>query len=142
MPEIDPYRSYNFKLEIQGVTEGHFTECSGMGIRVKSLAYREGGASQVVRRLPGPVDYGDITLRYGLTASRELWDWFLSAVKGTVQRKNVSIVMLGSDSVTEVLRWNLVNAWISEWRGTTLDAMCQEVAIETLTLVFETLDRG
>ncbi len=142
MPETDPYRSYNFKLEIQGITEGHFTECEGMGVRVQSVAYREGGASQVVRRLPGPVEYADITLRYGLTASRELWDWFMTSVKGSVARKNVSVVMLGSDGVTEVVRWNLLNAWISEWRGTKLDALAQGAAIETLTLVFETLDRG
>jgi phage tail-like protein len=113
-----------------------------MGVKVHSLAYREGGASQVVHRLPGPVEYGDITLRYGLTASRELWEWFMSAVKGTVLRKNASIVMLGSDGVTEVVRWNLLNAWISEWRGAKLDALGQEVAIETLTLVFETLERA
>ena len=43
---------------------------------------------------------------------------------------------------TEVVRWNLVNAWPREWRGTPLDAMGQEIAIETLTLVFETLERG
>ena len=108
MPEVDPYRNYNFKLEIQGVTEGHFTECNGMGVKVDSIAYREGGASQVVRRLPGPVDYGDITLRYGLTSSTELWDWFLTSVKGTVERKNVSIVMLDADGSTKVVRWNLL----------------------------------
>src|SRR5438093_13740790 len=78
----DPYRAYNFKLEIQGVTEGHFTECSGMGIKVQTIKYREGGTGQVVHCIPGPVEYGDITLRYGLTASRELWEWFMSAVKG------------------------------------------------------------
>ena len=141
MPAVDPYRAYNFKLEIQGVVEGHFTECDGLSVKVHSLAYREGGASQVTRRLPGPVEYSDVTLRYGLTASRELWDWFMSAVKGTVERKNVSIVMLGSDGVTEVVRWNLVNAWVSEWRGARLDAFGQDVAIETLVMVFETLDR-
>src|SRR4029453_7090858 len=141
MPGIDPYRAYNFKLQIMGVTEGHFTECDGLGARVRSLAYREGGAGQIVRRLPGPVEYSDITLRYGLTASRELWDWFMTAVKGTVERKNVSIVMLSSDGVTEVVRWNLVNAWVSEWRGARLDALGQDVAIESLTVVFETLER-
>ncbi len=142
MPEADPYRNYNFKLEIQGVTEGHFTECDGMGVKVESIAYREGGASQVVRRLPGPVDYGDIALRYGLTSSTELWEWFLTSVKGTVERKNVSIVMLDADGSTEVVRWNLLNAWVSEWQGTKLDAMGKEAAIESLTLVFETLERG
>ncbi len=139
---IDPFRAYNFKLVIQGVTEGHFTECSGLGIRVQAIKYREGGTSQVVHCIPGPVEYGDITLRYGLSVSRELWDWFTSAVQGRVDRKNVSILMLDSDGVAEVLRWDLINAWPSEWRGAPLDAMGTQVAIEDLTLVFETLQRA
>ena len=39
----DPYRAFNFKLEIRGVIEGHFTECSGLGVRVHPIRYREGG---------------------------------------------------------------------------------------------------
>lgn len=139
---VDPYRAYNFKLEIQGVTEGHFTRCDGLNIRVHAIRYRQGGMSQVVHSLPGPVEYGDITLRYGLTSSRDLWDWFLTAVQGRVQRKNVSVIMLGSDGTTEVMRWNLVNAWAREWQGAVLDAMGREAAIESLTLVFDTLERG
>jgi phage tail-like protein len=138
----DPYRAYEFKLVIQGVTEGHFTECSNMAIKVDVIDYREGGTDQVVHRLPGRPYYGPITLRYGLTASTELWNWMMSAVKGKVERKNVSIVMLDADGATEVLRWDLVNAWPSEWRGAPLDAMGHEAAIEEMTLVFETLDRG
>jgi len=139
---IDPFRSYNFKLIIQGITEGHFTNCTNLGIRVDAISYRQGGVNQVVHRLPGQVEYGDITLRYGLTVSTELWDWMMSAVKGKVQRKNVSIVMLDPDGATEVLRWDLVNAWPSSWRGAPLDTMSSQVALEELTLVYETLDRG
>jgi phage tail-like protein len=54
---VDPYRAYNFKLEVQGVTQGHFTECGGMSISVHPIRYREGGTNQVVRALPGPVEY-------------------------------------------------------------------------------------
>jgi phage tail-like protein len=139
---VDPYRAYNFKLEIQGVTQGHFTECSGLGIKVQPIRYREGGTRQVVRALPGPVEYANLTLRYGLTASTELWDWLMTAVEGKVQRKNVSVLLLDADGVTEVTRWNLINAWPSEWRGALLDALGREAAIEALTLVFETLERG
>ena len=88
-----PYRAYNFKLAIQGVTEGHFVECSGLGVRVEPIRYQEGG-STTVHQIPGPIDYGDVTLRYGLTASRELWDWFMAGVQGKVDRRNVSILML------------------------------------------------
>jgi len=50
--------------------------------------------------------------------------------------------MLESDGVTEVLRWDLVNAWVSEWRGAPLDALARQLALESVTIVFETLDRG
>jgi phage tail-like protein len=139
---VDPYRTYNFKLEILGITEGHFTHCMGLDVGVEPIRYREGGGGPVVHVIPGPVTYGDITLQYGLTDSIELWTWLMSAVRGTVERRNVSILMLDSTGANEVLRWDLVNAWPSRWRGAVLDALSREVALESLTLVFETLDRA
>jgi phage tail-like protein len=139
---VDPYAAYNFKLDIQGAEGARFTECTGISIRVRDIKYREGGINPVVHRLVGPVDYGDITLKYGLTATMELWDWFMTAVAGKVERKNVSIILIDRDGITEVMRWNLINAWPSRWNGAPLDAIGQEVAIESLTLVFEKLERG
>ena len=139
-PEL--LRGYNFRMDINGVSEGRFTACDGLEVQVNALRYREGGAGPVVRRLPGPVSYGDVTLRYGLTTSRELWNWFMESVNGTPTRKNVSIIMTGPDGITEVFRWNLVDAWPSAWRGSALDALGQMVAIESVTLVFESINRG
>jgi phage tail-like protein len=137
---VDPYRAYNFRLKIGGSSAGYFTECTGMGIKVEAIEHCEGG-SNVVHRLPGPVRYGDITLKYGLTDSRELWQWFKSAVNGKVERKNVTIALVDADGVAEVMTWDLINAWPSEWRGAPLDAKGREIAIETITLVYESLDR-
>jgi phage tail-like protein len=139
---IDPFRAYNFKLQIQGVTEGHFTEVSGLEVEVHPIRYREGGAGQVVHVIPGPVSYGDVTLSYGLTLSIELWTWLMGAVRGAVERRNVSILMLDSAGALEVVRWDLTNAWPARWRGAPLDALNREIAIESLTLVFETLQRA
>jgi phage tail-like protein len=139
---VDPLGAYNWRLDIQGLGEAHFTRCSGLGVKVHSPRYREGGINQVVHRLVGPTEYADVTLEFGLTASREMWDWLLSAVQGKVRRMNVSIVMLSPDGVTEALRWNLTNAWPAEWSGAVLDAMGHEAAIESMTLVFETLERA
>jgi phage tail-like protein len=138
----DPYRAYNFKLDIGGDTAGHFTEVTGLGARIESISFREGGDHQVVHRLAGRVDYMDVTLKYGLTASRSLWDWFQSGIRGTVSRKNVSIILMDSAGDREVNRWNLNGAWVKEWRAASLDALGQEVAIETMTLVYETLELG
>jgi phage tail-like protein len=141
MSENDPYRAYNFKLDISGVADGHFTQCSGLGVKVEPIRYREAGDNYVVRHIPGPVEYKAVTLRYGLTASRDLWNWLMTAVQGQVERKNASIVMVDSDGITEVMRWNLVDAWPSEWQGAPLDALNNEIAIESLTLVYDALER-
>jgi phage tail-like protein len=137
----EPFRAYNFKLVINGVTEGHFTECSDLAVRVQTIKYREAGQNQIVHSLGGPVEYADVILRYGLTTSRELWEWMMKSVAGTVERRNVSIVMLDSGGVTESMRWNLIEAWPCEWRGAPLDALARTVAIETLRLTFNRLER-
>lgn len=138
----DPYRAYNFTLEIDAKNEGYFTQCKGLGVRVAPIRYREGGDGRTVHALAGPVEYGEITLRYGLTDSRVLWDWLMSAVNGLPQRKNISLVMQGPDGAGERMRWNLADAWACEWRGAPLDALGQEIAIETLTIVCERIERA
>ncbi len=141
---VDPYRSYNFKLDIHDVAEAHFTECSGMGIKVDTIEYREAGNNQVVRKLPGQVHYGEITLRYGLTDSKQLWDWLIASATGKAEPRSVSIIMLGADGTdaTSGVQWNLTRAWPCEWRGAKLDALGREAAIETLTLAYDTLERA
>lgn len=138
---VEPYRGFNFKLEVQGLTEGHFVECDGLGVKVHVISYREGG-NQVTHRIPGPVEYSGVTLRYGLTKSTELWDWLQTVVRGDTQRKNVSVVMLEPDGIAEALRWNLIDAWPAQWQGASLDASGRELAIESMTLVFEGLERA
>jgi phage tail-like protein len=138
---IDPYRAYNFKLLINNVTEGHFTEVAGLGVQVERISYREAGNNTVVRAIPGRVTYPAVTLRYGLTSSADLWDWLMTAVEGRVDRRNVSVVMLDPGGSSEVLRWNLLNAWPEEWYGAPLDAMSRALAIETLVLAHEGMQR-
>ncbi len=137
---VDPYRNFNFKLEIQGVAEGHFTGCSGLGARIQPIRYREGGTNQVVRAIPGQVEYAEVTLSYGLTRSRDLWDWFNKGVAGAVERRNVSVILLDANGVDEAMRWNLINAWPSEWSGAPLDTLGREIAIEQVKLVFDSMN--
>jgi len=123
-------------------TGAHFISVSGVGVKVETIPYREGGAGSVTHYLPGPTRYGEITLTQGMTQSKEVWDWITHAVNGEPDRRHVSILLLDNDGRTEVVRWNLENAWASEWRLHPLDAGAREVAIATLTLVFDSLTWG
>ncbi len=137
----DPYRDFNFKLEISGVTEASFARAEGLGARIEKILYREAGAGQQVRSLPGRVEYFGVTLRYGVTSSTQLAEWFDKTSKGIIERKACSIVLLDEDGTTPVARWNLDAAWPEEWRGAVLDAQGNSVAIESLTLTHEGVQR-
>jgi phage tail-like protein len=134
----NPYPGYNFRFEALGVTEAHFSQVSGMGIKVRPISWREGGSRSILRRLTGQVEYTDVTLKYGLTSSADLFNWMMTAVDGSVQRKNVTIVQLDSAS-NEVMRWDLIDAWPVQWQGALLDALDNAVAIETLVLTYEAI---
>ncbi len=140
MARVDPYKNFRFRVEIDGIQQAGFSECSGLGSRIAVIEYREGGEPARVRKLPGRISYNDITLRWGITNSRELWDWFHAALNGQVDRRNVSIVLM-DDAGVDVVRWRAVEAWPARWDGPTLSAMGNAIAIDSLTLTCEEIDR-
>jgi phage tail-like protein len=141
MADRDIYRNYNFILDIGEGPVGYFTEVTGLSVDIEAIDYREGGAGPAVRKLAGRAKYGDITLKWGMSNSRDLWDWMMTAASGSVERRHISII-LTSPGGAEQTRWNLTNAWPSGWRGAELDAMGNDAALESLTLVCEGMERA
>ena len=138
----DPYGAYNFKLSFEdNITEGHFTEVSGLGVHIERIDYRPAGSNSVVLAVPGRVSYPPVVLRFGLTDSHVLWDWLMTAVEGNVRRRNVSIAVLQPNGTQEALRWHLSRAWPMAWGGAPLDTLSRQVAIESLTLAHEGITR-
>jgi phage tail-like protein len=137
----DPFKNFNFLVEIEGITQAGFSECSGLRSEVDVIEYREGGELSSVRKLPGRVKVGDITLKRGVTTSNELQEWFQTILNGVTTRKNGVIVLL-DDQRQPAVRWNFFNAFPRKWEGPSLDAKGTDVAIETLTLCCERLERA
>lgn len=142
MPRVDPYRSFNFYIELDGITQAGFQECSGLSATVTPTEYREGNEAPTVRKLPTMTTYSNITLKWGLTDSTELFDWFAEISKGVITRKNGSIVLIDIDGTTEKARWNFYQAWPTQWDAASLNATANEVAIETLQIAHERLERA
>lgn len=138
---VDPYKNFKFLVEIDKIVQAGFSECSGFGSAVEVIEYREGGEASTVRKLPGKASYPDINLKWGVTDSRELYDWHLTAVNGAVDRRNGSII-LQDDSGNEKVRWNFFNAWPSKYDGPDFNAKGNDLAIDTLTLSCEKLVRA
>jgi phage tail-like protein len=141
MARKDPFRNFRFRLEIKGITQAGFSECSGFGSNIEVIEYREGGEAATVRKLPGKVSYPDITLKWGITDSRELYDWHLSAVNGEIDRRDGSVVLL-DDIGEEAARWNFFSAWPSKYDGPDFNAKGNDVAIDSLTVSCERVERA
>lgn len=138
----DPYRNFNFVVEIDGIKQAGFSDCSGFGASTDPIEYREGGENTTVRKMPGVTKFPNITLKWGITDSRELYDWYRDIVKGKVVRKTGSIVLYDVDGITEKVRWNFVNAWPTKWDGPDFMAKGNDVAIEALELAHEGIERA
>jgi phage tail-like protein len=137
----DPYKNFNFLVQIDGITQAGFAEVSGLRLEIDVVEYREGGdPSSAVRKLPGLSKVGDVTLKRGVTASNELQAWIESIAKGVVDRKNGVIVLL-DDERKPVVRWKFFEAFPRKWEGPFLDAKGSDAAIESLTLCCERLER-
>jgi phage tail-like protein len=138
---VDPYRNFNFLVEIDGITQAGFSDCSGFGASNGPIEYREGGELKTVRKLPGLTKYTNITLKWGLTDSKDLYNWFRDVVNGKIQRKNGSIIVLDLEG-QEKARWTFFNGWPTKFDHPDLSAKGTDVAIETLEIAIENLERA
>lgn len=139
---VDPYRGFNFLVELDGITQAGFQEVSGLDASTDSVEYREGadGANHS-RKLTGLNKYSPITLKRGITDSAELYNWRKTVIDGKTERKNGSIVLL-DESGAEKLRWNFSNAWPSKWTGPAFNSTGSAVAVETLELTHEEVSKA
>jgi phage tail-like protein len=137
----DPFKQFNFLVEIDGITQAGFQEASGLDSTQDPIEYREGNDALTVHKLPGLNKYSNITLKWGVTDSVELFEWRKKAVEGKVERKNGSIV-LRDDAGEEKVRWNFAEAWPTAWKGPGLNATGNAVAVEELTLAHEGLTKA
>ena len=129
----DPYLGARFFVEIDGVDQGGFTECTGLQAEVEVTDYQEGGNNGYIHKLVGRTKFTNVVLKRGVTDSSDLWDWFQDVSRGEIERKDVSVVLYNSVQ-EEVRRWNLREAFPAKWVGPAFNATTPAVAIETLEL--------
>jgi len=136
---IDPFRSFNFRVEIDGLPVAAFSEVSGLGAEVAPVDYREGiDPVNNVRRLSGLTSFTALGFKRGYVQDTTLWQWYQRIINGVDDRRNGSVVLM-NEAHRDVMRWNFENAWISKIEGPGLNATGNEVALESMELVHEGL---
>jgi len=138
-PEM--HAAFRFAVQIDGVTEAVFTECTLPTLEVEIHEQQEGGLNNAVHQIPGRIKSGKITLKRGITSSSDLLAWYMDIARGKIAstKRKVSVIMYDSTS-EEVLRWNFERAFPSKWTGPSFQSGRSELAIETLELSYQSID--
>ena len=134
----DPLTGFAFSVEIDGIEQAYFTECTGLSGQVEVFDYKEGGMNEYSHKLPGRVTYSNIQLKRGITGSTAMWDWFSSiatAANKADHMKSVSITQYHADG-TVIQRWDLANAYPVKWTGPRFDTAAAAVTVEEFEIAF------
>jgi phage tail-like protein len=142
-----PFTAFNFSIEItkegdaRPLCAAAFADCDGLEMSMDVKTIREGGANWKHVRLTGPLTYGNLTLKRGMTASTDLWDWFDATSFDPSLRASALVVVLAADGRTERARFVLDRCVPIKVKAPALNAKDGSVAIEELQLAYESLTR-
>jgi phage tail-like protein len=141
----DPYGPFNFLVTISpesgGVFRGGFSECSALNTKISYADYREGTEPfNRLGKIPLMNKAGGVTLKRGLIAAMDLWQWVNQVRIGDIQARATAVIQLRSEnSLGVIATWTLLRAIPLKWtRSPTLAAKdSSEVAMEMLVLACE-----
>lgn len=135
-----PHGKFRFRLEIDGLDAGGFSEVSGFDASIDVIEYREGDMVQTPMKLAGLKKYGNISLKKGLTSSMVLYEWITAGVEAAVERKTITVTVL-DEAGEAAASWQVINAWPMKYSAPDFNATASEVAIESLEIAHEGMTR-
>ncbi len=145
MATPQPFTSFNFAVEIlvEGVAkqicDAAFAECDGLEMTMDVKTIREGGNNGRQIRLTGPINYGQVTMKRGMTATFDLWNWFNLMLTDPSLRADAEVVLFAANGTTERARFLLSRCIPVRLKSPPLNAKDGGIAIEELQLSYESL---
>lgn len=116
-----------------------FAECDGLDQTMQHKTIEVGGVNDRQVHLIGPVTFGQLTLKRGMTDNLQLWTWFASGTRpGSVLTAHGEITLWASDG-TPAVQATVTGCLPVRLRAPALNARDGLVAIEELTLVYQRL---
>jgi len=124
-----------FKVEIEGVSVGTFTEVEGLEQKAEIIETQDEGNVQVKLR-PGQISFGEITLAKSSYRTQELKDWWKDIREGKYDRKPLDVSL--TDDCTPP---KLYSGFPSHWSVSgSFDGRSSNVASEEITLIVERME--
>jgi phage tail-like protein len=140
-----PFNAFNYSVEIafpdssEPLCQAAFSECAGLEATVDVKTIREGGNNHEAVHLMGPVSYGQLSLKRGMTDSFDLWDWFDRVLRQGEHhvRATCEVHMRSSDRSTDTAVFVLTGCLPTKIKAPALNAKDGTLAIEELQVAYE-----
>jgi len=148
-PDLRPFTAFNFLVlievkDVPGVASpicgSSFSECDGLEMTLEPKTIREGGRNTGPVHLAGPISYGQLTLKRGMTSGFDLWHWFekMATPGQGGYRTSATIVMQGSDHSEQAI-FVLTGCLPVKLKAPALNAKDGLIAIEEMQIAYESL---
>ena len=126
--ELNYVTANRFYVEIESNITASFSECSGLGVKVKKETYFEGGVNEQQRVILGQAEFSDVILKRGITDDFIFWEWVNQTIAdGKKQRRNVNILLFNQAGET-MHCWTLIAAVPIGWQAPALQASASRVS--------------
>lgn len=143
---VYPFTAFNFSVEIavpdisvSKICQAEFSECDGLEMTMDIKTIREGGNNTKQIRFAGPMSYGSLTLKRGMTSDDfDLWRWFKAVQLNPTLRVDADIILLSENRQPRV-RFKLERCIPIKLKAPPLNAKDGMVAVEELQLAYESL---
>lgn len=139
--------------DMQEICKGAFSDCAGLEATMEPKVIKAGGWNYGALQRPGPVTFGTVVLKRGITTTRHLWKWFshVNEQGYYAYRLNVKISVArpdgnlpdgnqqesGANDSSLIIR--LKRALPVKFKCADLNARATEIGIEELHLAHEGL---
>jgi phage tail-like protein len=130
-----PFVAFNFSVEIRlpdpkkVICSAAFSECDGLEVTMEVKTIREGGNNGRQIRLSGPLSYGQLVLKRGMTKDTGLWNWFAKSFNNPSLRATTEVVMFTADEGCLPIKF----------KAPALNAKDGLIAIEEMQIAYESL---
>lgn len=149
--DVPPLTTFAFEVVFQFASQGSvtlpqiaaaFSEVDGLEMSMQQKTIEAGGVNSSQIHRMGPVTFGNLTFKRGLTSDLELWRWFtLGSTPGSQLTATAMVTMWSADH-TPAIQFTVTGCLPTKLRAPALNAREGLVAIEELTVVHETLTIG
>lgn len=136
---VYPSVGFHFIVKVENETYS-FKEVSGISSEITTEEIAEGGENRFKHRVPTNVKYNNLELKRGLVPENSiLMDWITETIElgfsNKIKTKSIEVSLLNEDGDI-VMTWNFIKAWPVAWNSASLNAMNNEVLIESISLSY------